>query len=170
MAESVSGCVGWRRCVISSPINLGCSVDHLRAVVRVFSRLDLDRPVSDSFEKFRYPAIIFSRQYWETVSANFTVEETIVLAQALTLLERHFAWPTSCGAASIWILKDLWERQPKIAELLADWIERRTRNGYIRLACDHRPHIRQVAGDFEKQSSPCFPLSGGALDELAGLA
>ena len=72
---------------------------------------------------------MFSRHYWEGIKDNFTVEETIVLAKALIRFEERFEWPRSCEAASICILKDLWDREPKTAELLADWIACRTKMG-----------------------------------------
>ena len=81
------------------------------------------------------------------MKTELTIRETIVLAQALTVLEREFEWTGGSGAAAIWIVKDLLDRQPKEGKFLADWIADRTRNGYLRLACDGRPSVRMWVSD-----------------------
>lgn len=150
-------------------MSLGCSLAHLRAVIAVFRDVELDRPLSLSLEDFRSPAIMFSRHSWEAIKDNFTVEETIVLAKALTRFEERFEWPRSCEAAAIFILKDLWDREPKTAELLAGWIARRTKNGYLRLACDHQPKNRLLVGDFDKSDGPAVSHTALPVAEMAGL-
>jgi len=133
--------------MITGPINLGCGSDYLRKIIITFKAVDFDSPDACSVEPFRSPSVILSRQSWAEVRNHFSIDETVILAQALTILEREFEWPGGPGATAIWILKDLSDRQVKVGELLADWIARRTRNGYLKLACDRRPGVRTWAGD-----------------------
>ncbi len=133
-------------------MGMSCDRERLRKLVDVFRDFEFDNTGSGTLEEFRSPALVLSRRSWEAVRGDFTISETIVLAQALTVLESEFKWTGGSGAAAIWILKDLLERQPTAGESLADWIAPRTRNGYLRLACDRRAAVRVWVGDLSRQS------------------
>ncbi|GEM_PF-3578376 len=138
--------------VIRDRISSNATPEQLKRLVDVFQNFNFDRPCRPCLEQFRSPAIVFTRTYWEAVRERFSVPETIVLAQALTVLEREFKWMGGPGAAAIWIVKDLLDRQPDAGELLAGWIAQQTRNGYLQLACDRRPAVRVWVADLSAPS------------------
>lgn len=136
---------------VMSDISSTSAPANLRTLVDTFKKFDFDSVSPAGLEKFRSPAILFSRQHWEGIRGLFSIPDTIVLAQALTVLEREFGWTGGSGAGAIWVVKDLLERQPNLGAVLADWIVPRTRNGYLRLACDRRPAVRLWVGDLSSQ-------------------
>lgn len=133
---------------ITSPSEVG----RLRILVDLSSGLDLDKPLDPALERFSGSEIRLSRQHWEMIREKFTLPEAVVLAQALTVLERDYQWTGGCGASAIWIVKDLLDREPATGGWLAAWITPRTRNGYLRLACDSRPAVRMWVGDLHQQN------------------
>jgi hypothetical protein len=135
---------------VGAGMDLISSPDHLRTVIAAFANFDFSKSVT-GLEEFRSPAIVFSRRYWGSVKQQFTLEETIVLAKALTILEREFNWTGGPGAAAVWVVKDLLDRQPEAGRTLANWVAHQTKNGYLRLACDSRPAVRTWVGDLNHQ-------------------
>jgi hypothetical protein len=145
------GAISDRRATVLCGMNMISSPDRLRSIIREFADFDFDSSVT-GLEDFRSPAIVFSRQYWESARKEFTIQESTILAKALTVLEREFDWTGGCGAAAVWIVKDLLDRQPEAGNALARWIRRHTKNGYLRLACDPRAERRTWVGDLHHQS------------------
>ena len=143
-------------------LNSLAGADYLRTVIDSFADFDFENPCDLILEQFRSPAIVFSRQYWQTIRTQFTSSETIILAKALTVMERKFKWIGGAGAAAIWIVKDLLDQQPEVGKALAEWMVHRTDNGYLRLACDRRPALRVWVGDLMAKS----PVASFQLDEI----
>jgi hypothetical protein len=107
---------------------------RLRALVQMSANLDFDSPGCLSvLEDVRTNPILVSWSEWETLKSGFTVGETVILIQALTVAEREFGWPGGSVSSVICLMQELWQREQVVAGLLCDWVARRTHNDYLPL-------------------------------------
>jgi hypothetical protein len=112
--------------------NLARLSHTLRAVLDACGHLDLDNPhCLDTLEHFRSDRIAMRWQDWAQLRHEFTIGETVTLAQILSTMEREFKCSGGSVSSVIWIMKDLLDRERRITELLADWLVQRTENDYL---------------------------------------
>ena len=68
---------------------------------------------------------------WDNIAESLTLSDLILLVQMLTIMERDFGWLGGSVASAIWVFRIVQHREPRVADLLAEWISQRTHNDWL---------------------------------------
>ena len=68
---------------------------------------------------------------WDEITYTMPTDDLMALTRGLTIAENHHHWIGGSVSAVIWTFRRLQERDPAVADEVADWILPRTRNPWV---------------------------------------